>query len=338
MLTKASNDLIVKDLDISKREAVLAHATYKTLDRDGDRMNRGMFDKSWKENMHLLRYFLNHRKTEAPGKAARAWDDDEHAYTLVKHGTHTIGEDVLKMLDEGVITAVSFGFDPIKYKEIKGKGKDYKEAMHLETSVLTHWGAHDDSTVLSVTKALNGFPSLVLKKLSNQEQNLLKKLIANGMDSIQAAVALADNLDVESDLYTMIHWFIARQSEQIGNLKSELRYGMKEIEALTTQVKNMESFIRNTSASDEAIQLISKELINLKNILKGNSNTAVTTDGSFKKCPKCATYSVITNETGDIHCAECNHVLKSGQPDASGDKDELRRKLLLLKTKLSLTA
>src|SRR3954468_2912050 len=112
MITKAI-DLSVKDIDLAKREAVIAFATYKSLDLDGDRSNRGMFDKSWRENTGIVRYFLNHDKKQAPGKIEQLWDDADHAYARVKHGTHTIGEDVLKQLDEGIIVAASFGFDPI---------------------------------------------------------------------------------------------------------------------------------------------------------------------------------------------------------------------------------
>lgn len=330
MLTKAIQ-LQLKDLDMGKREAVLAHATYKTLDKDGDKMNRGMFDKSWKENFHLMRYFLNHDKKQAPGKPIQAWDDNEHAYTRVKHGTHTLGEDVLKMLDEGVIMGVSFGFDPIKYKDIKGKGKDYFEAVHYETSALTHWGAHDSSHVVGVEKALES-PMLNLKALSETEQGLLTTLIANGMNSIQAAIDVAVQLDTNSDLYTYIMYIIARQSDQLGDLRSQLRYGTKAAGELQNQISKMQKFIRNTTASDEAIATVTKSL---NKLLNKNSDTATTTDTSYVKCPKCATHSVgISDDLGNIKCAECSHVIKHGQPDASRSKDGLKRKLLLLKAKM----
>jgi HK97 family phage prohead protease len=332
MITK-SIDLNIKDIDMSKREAVIAHATYKTFDGDGDLSNRGMFDKSWKEKFHLLRFFLNHKKDQAPGKVMKTWDDADHAYTHVKLGTHTLGEDVLKMLDEQVIVAASFGFDPIKYKDIKGAGKDFKEVTHYETSVLTHWGAHEKSGVVAVTKSAHLVPKLNYKQLSQPEQDLLMTLINNGMESIQAAIDVAGQLDTDSDLYTFVMWFISRQADQIGGLRSELRYGMKE--KMEQQIAKMQKFISNTTASDDAIALIQKSLSSL---LYKNSNTAITTDTSFRKCPKCATYSSGTvDELGNTKCAECSHVLKHGQPDASGNKkDELKRTLLKLKVKMAL--
>lgn len=329
MITKAI-DLSVKDIDLAKREAVIAFATYKSLDLDGDRSNRGMFDKSWRENRGIVRYFLNHKKEQAPGKVEQLWDDDSHAYARVKHGTHTLGDDVLKQLDEGIIVAASFGFDPIRYKDIKGKGKDFTEVKHYEVSALTHWGAHTDSGPVAVNKSMAEF-NIRLKSLSQQEQDLLMLLINNGMDSIRAAIEAAVQLDTDSDLYTFIMWWISRTADGIGNLRAELRYGMKE--KLDDQIAKMQKFIRNTTASDDCILSVKKSL-NI--LLNKNSDTALSTNSSIQQCSKCKTYgAIIADESGCIKCTECNHEIKSS-PDASRSKDELRRKVLLLKARMAM--
>lgn len=332
MITKAI-DLSVKDIDLNKREAVIAFATYKSLDLDGDRSNRGMFDKSWREQPNIVRYFLNHDKKQAPGKIEQLWDDADHAYARVKHGTHTLGEDVLKQLDEGIIVAASFGFDPVKYKDIKGKGKDFTEVKHYEVSALTHWGAHTESGPVAVQKALIN-QSFRLKQLSQDEQDILSLIINNGIENIQAAIAVAATLDSESDLYCAIMWMISRQAEIVGDIRCQLSWGMKE--ATQAQIVKMQKFIRNSTASDECIKSVQKSL-NI--LLNKDSDTAITTDISMVKCRKCGTHSVAqTNDNGSIQCAECGHLIKEGsQPDASRNKDGLRRKLLSLKAKMALS-
>lgn len=334
MITKAI-DLSVKDIDLAKREAVIAFATYKTLDLDGDRSNRGMFDKSWSENRGIVRYFLNHDKKQAPGKIEQLWDDADHAYARVKHGTHTLGEDVLKQLYEGIIVAASFGFDPIKYKDIKGKGKDFTEVKHYEVSALTHWGAHTESGPVAVQKALSSIPAFKLKQLNQEEQDLLNLIINNGIENLQAAIAVAADLDPESDLYIAIMWMISRQAEIVGDVRGRLSWGMKE--AMQSQIVKMQKFIRNSNASDECIKSVQKSL-NI--LLNKDSDTATTTDNSLVKCRKCGTHSVAqTSDDGSIKCAECNHLIKEGsQPDASRNKDGLRRKLLLLKAKMAMAS
>lgn len=327
-----SIDLNVNDIDMKRRTAVIAHATYKTLDRDGDRSNQGMFNKSWREQKKMVRFFLNHDKTLAPGKALNFWDDPEHAFTQVEFGTHTLGEDTLKQLDEGIIIAASFGFLPMKTKDIKGKGQDLLEVQHLETSVLTHWGAHDESGVVAVKKS-----AMEIKQLTDTEQAVLQRLISNGVDSLEAAVKLAGSLNEDSDMYTQIYWMISRQADQIGDLKSQLRYGRKDT-LLIERIEKMESFIRNTKASDEAIFRVIKELGRAKQFLKQNTDTAISTEPSLVKCPKCNTSSVgIADEQGRVKCAECDHVLiKSSQPDASSNKDALMVQLQRLRLSLDI--
>lgn len=259
--------LLTSDVDLKRRQAVIAHATYKSLDQDGDRMNRGMFDKSWRENRKQIRFFVNHDRNQAPGKVMNVWDDEDHAYTQVEFGTHTLGEDSLKMVDEGIMVGASFGFMPVKQKEIKGKGYDYFEAKHMETSILTHWGAHQDSGVVVVKKSFD--PSATLAYIATAEK-----------------------------------------------------------------------FCRNTTASDDAIKHIMKQLAQAKQLLIKETDTAISTDPSLLKCPKCATLSVgIEDEAGHVKCAECDHVLikGNGQPDASSDESSVlvKQKLLLLKLKLA---
>lgn len=250
MLYKAV-ELAVKDIDMSKREAVLKYATYNTLDRDEDRANKGMFTKSINEGFQDIRFFKNHNKDWAIGKPIRLWEDDNGAYAQMKFSKSTLGEDSLIMVDEGVMTNNSYAFDPIKSAPIKNKGKDFKEVKLWEISVLTHWGAHPDSLVQSVSKGKDSMPKFDLKMLSDGEAATLKRIIANGSDNLKALMELMDELEPDSDLYTTVNWYISRQSDWIGDAKSQLRYGLKEKDG---NIEKLKSFIRNSKASDEEIQ------------------------------------------------------------------------------------
>jgi HK97 family phage prohead protease len=268
MLTKAmkiaKDGITIKDLDLTKREAVIAHATYSDLDREGDRANKGMFTKSWNENFDDLRFFLNHKKELAPGKPLKTWEDDEHAYTHVYLGTHTLGEDVLKQMDEGIIVASSYGFDPVRQTKMAKGGYDMKEVRHFETSVLTHWGAHKSSGVVSVVKS---FDPEKLKELNNDEKNFLRRLIANRSEALQMSIDMNNSVIEGSDMWSYINEIIGSISYDVGWLKRRLEYGVKEVDDLRAGVKAMEKFIRNTRASDECIQQITKELENTKQLL-----------------------------------------------------------------------
>lgn len=268
MLTKAmkiaKDGITIKDLDMSKREAVIAHATYSDLDREGDRANKGMFTKSWNENFDDLRFFLNHKKDLAPGKPLKTWEDDNHAYTQVYLGTHTLGEDTLKQMDEGIIVASSYGFDPVRQTKMAKGGYDMKEVRHFETSVLTHWGAHKSSGVVSVIKSFN--PTR-LKELNDTEKNFLRRLIDNRSQALQMAIEMNGIVTEGTDMWSYINEIIGSQSYDIGYLKRRLEYGVKEVDDLRAGVKAMEKFIQNTKASDECILQITEELENTKQLL-----------------------------------------------------------------------
>jgi HK97 family phage prohead protease len=148
--------LELKDFDKGKREAVIAHAAYNNIDRTKDISRKGMFNKSWVDNRDDIAFYKNHNSDLVPGKVTDFFEDDNLAYTKVFLGTHTLGEDTLKMLDEGIITKASFGYIPVKknFIEVKGeKVRELKEVRWIETSVLTVLQANPLAKVQSVTKA-----------------------------------------------------------------------------------------------------------------------------------------------------------------------------------------
>lgn len=190
----------LKDLDFKSRTAVIAHAVYNNIDRVGDISTKGMFNKSWAEKKKID-FLFNHDTKQIPGNVLRTFEDDEKAYTEVKFGAWTLGDDMISMIDAGVIRGASFGYVTEKKETVEVKGKKVrklKEVRHEETSLLTAHPANPLAGIVSLTK-----------------------------------------------------------SEDIQNLLLELKLHMG----------NMENFCRNTSASDETIQLIIAEVKSANDIL-----------------------------------------------------------------------
>jgi HK97 family phage prohead protease len=161
----------VKDLDLTKRTAIIAHAAYDNIDRTGDISRKGMFNRSWNNNKGDISFYLNHDDKQAPGKVVDVYEDDKYAYTKVWLGTHTLGEDTLKMMDEEIIKKASFGYITIKSNMINVEGKkvrELKEAAHLETSVLTVMPANAKAGVINVTKAFEGISEADIKGFYEQ--------------------------------------------------------------------------------------------------------------------------------------------------------------------------
>lgn len=258
----------LKDIDKGKRTAQVAHAVYNNIDRTKDISRKGMFSKSWKESKDQIAFYFNHDDTQAPGKVMEVYETEQKAYTGVWLGNHTLGNDVLTMMDEGVVRWASFGYIEEKSNQINVKGeavRELKEVQHLETSVLTKFPANPKAGVESVVKSL--VPKIETKMLSDSEETLIKKIMANDQDTLETLVGLSSELLVTDDLYTWIMWQISRRAEMIGDLRYQMRYNSQEVLALKSHIKTMENFCRNTKASDDSIKIILKQIEDDKQLL-----------------------------------------------------------------------
>jgi HK97 family phage prohead protease len=295
----------LKDIDKAKRVAVVAHATYNSIDRTNDISKKGMFAKSWNESKSDISFYLNHDDTQAPGKVTDVYEDNNHAYTKAWLGTHTLGNDTLIMMDEGVIKNASFGYNVLQksYSVINGKKiRELKEVQHLETSVLTRLQAHPDSKVVAVTKQLE--QQLELKQLSANEVALIQKIAMSDMGVLESLMALAAITGISDDLYTWVMWQISRRAELVGNYRDQLRWDAREKNQLKEYLTTCEKFCKDTKASDACIKMIQSEVDEIKAIISQYD----------------------TASTGLIN-----------QPDASrNDNDSFKKQLLLLNAKLQL--
>lgn len=145
-----------KELETSKRTAVIKHAVYTSIDRVKDISTRGMFTKSWKENKPD--FLFNHIEGKTVGSVISTTDDENGAYTEVKFGNWTLGNDVLEMASEGVLKGASFGYitDKKDFVQIKGqKVRKLLEVRHIETSLLTFLPAHPEAGIVLLNKSLD---------------------------------------------------------------------------------------------------------------------------------------------------------------------------------------
>lgn len=256
--------LELKGQDLSKRTAIIRHSVYNEIDRTKDIARKGMFTKSWKDNGDDVAFYLNHNNEQAPGKVIRLFEDDTAAYTEVKMGTHTLGNDTLIMMDEGIINKASFGYAVEKknWLNIKGqKVRELKEVYHGETSVLTKLPAHAKAGVVSVVK------SLEFKKLSSPEQALLATLAMNTQGSMEDLVRLSASLEPTSDLYTWVLWVIKSHADMLQEFRSQLRYNAAEVKSLKSHISTMEKFVNNTKASDDCIKSILDNIEEAKSLI-----------------------------------------------------------------------
>jgi hypothetical protein len=265
-MEKKAIPLEVKDLDTSKRTAIIAHAHYDNLDRVKDVSRKGMFTKSWSESKSDIALYLNHDDNLAPGRVEDVYDEGSKAMTKAWFGTHTLGNDTLLMLDEKVIKWASFGYIPIKTKSIQVKetqARELLEVKHIETSPLTKMPANPLAGVVSVTKA--AIPEL--KSMSQNEFSVLKQIAMMDNETLRLMMQLSGEIDSSSDLYNWILWQISRRADMMSSIRSQLQYNAPEIKSLSEHITHMETFCANTKASDECIKSVLENIEEAKTII-----------------------------------------------------------------------
>lgn len=273
MEKSAGIQLELKDLDTSKRTAVIKHAVYTSIDKVKDISTKGMFTKSWNENKPD--FWFNHTEGATVGPTLRTFEDNDGAYTEVKFGNWTLGNDVLEMADEGVLKGASFGYKTEKkeFTTIKGQRvRKLLEVKHIETSLLTKLPAHPEAGIVMLNKS---FDALDIKQLSDAEQTFLKNLLANDMDSLQKLVVLAGNLDITSDLYRWIMYQVSRRADFADGIMSQLYWNQQQMKSIKSHVETVENFCRKAHASDESIITLQNSLQEYKQIIS-EYDTAIT--------------------------------------------------------------
>lgn len=177
----------IKDIDGKKGIVTGYFSHFNNVDSDGDIIMPGAFLKSIAEsgpssNKPRIKHLLNHNTSQPLGEVKALTEDTYGLSYESQIGTHNLGIDFIKMVESGLITEHSIGYEVMKWRNSDNLtyqlwGKDYpvRELQELklwEGSSLTAWGANSE-TPLTGLKSLD--PRKALERIP-----LLKTAIANG--------------------------------------------------------------------------------------------------------------------------------------------------------------
>jgi HK97 family phage prohead protease len=163
---------VVAELEIKAEEGsdddrmVFGYAsTFDTLDHHKDRMIKGCYEKSLKDDKQraLIRVLNQHNQSEPIGKPSVLIEDSKGLYSGFPMTKASVGDDLLIMVKEGVITGLSVGFElmqatykdastgePLKqdahWLEILAAERDITEAKLFEYSLVT-WGSNPEALI-----------------------------------------------------------------------------------------------------------------------------------------------------------------------------------------------
>lgn len=183
-----TSDMSFKDVDGKKGIVTGYFAAFDNVDSDGDIIRKGAFEKTIrsqgpKSSTPRIKHLMNHNTSLPLGLLTELKEDLKGLYYESKLGTHSLGQDFVKMVESGLITEHSIGFQTIKKNQLqdydgyqKNPAKGWFELIELklyEGSSLTAWGANS-STPITGMKA-----HLQVENVNNRI-DLLCKAIRNG--------------------------------------------------------------------------------------------------------------------------------------------------------------
>ena len=139
-----------KDADGKKGIVSGYFSRFDNVDSDGDIIRQGAFAKTINENgpqsaNPRVKHLMNHNVTQPLGALQVLKEDATGLYYESQVGSHSLGQDFIKMVESGLITEHSIGFRTVKRNEIKQDGAtvyEIKEVKLFEGSSLTAWGAN----------------------------------------------------------------------------------------------------------------------------------------------------------------------------------------------------
>lgn len=149
-----SGGTAIKDVDGKKGIITGYIAHFNNEDSDGDTIMPGAFAKTIQargpeSSQPRVKHLRNHRIDEPVGVFQVLKEDNKGLYYESLPGTHAIGIDTVKMIESGLITEHSFGFETVK-KQVINPDADWHDRKQIlqelklwEGSCLTAWGANE---------------------------------------------------------------------------------------------------------------------------------------------------------------------------------------------------
>jgi HK97 family phage prohead protease len=180
----------IKDVDGKKGIVTGYFAHFNNVDGDGDIIRKGAFSKTIRENgpdsaKPRIKHLQNHNTSQPLGRLVHMKEDESGLYYESQIGSHSLGQDFIKMVESGLITEHSIGFKTIKRNQLqdyegyqKDPSKGWNELIELklwEGSSLTAWGANE----LTPITGLKGIEKEKAIELYIQKSEALEKFCRN---------------------------------------------------------------------------------------------------------------------------------------------------------------
>ena len=144
--------------DANLKEGIVTgyFSVFGNKDLEGDVVQKGAFAKSIQErhSKGLIKHLLDHKEDQVVAKIIELEEDDYGLKFVSKIGTHSLGQDYLKMVESELINQASFGYSVVKeqYDE-KSRSNFLKEVKLYEGSSIQFLGMNPEAGLTTLKSA-----------------------------------------------------------------------------------------------------------------------------------------------------------------------------------------
>lgn len=166
----------IKDIDGKKGIVTGYFSCFDNVDADGDIIRKGAFTKTIMEAGPLssnprIKHLLNHNSSQPLGKILSLTEDMSGLAYESQIGSHTLGQDFIKMVESDLIAEHSIGFQTLKTNKLKDGTCEITEIKLWEGSSLTAWGANPNTPLTGLKSETR---EEFLQNIVNRQKNLEK--------------------------------------------------------------------------------------------------------------------------------------------------------------------
>lgn len=155
-------------------------AVFGNKDSGGDIIEKGAFSKTIREDFGRIKILSQHTDCELPiGKPLELREDDKGLFIRGKISDTAKGRDIQTLMKDGVLNALSIGYDAVEFDYDSEQGvRRLKEIKLWEVSIVT-WAMNDQAKIDEVKSLVEGLRTEVKTgKITRARLDALKPFIA----------------------------------------------------------------------------------------------------------------------------------------------------------------
>lgn len=169
MRYKDSNQGIA-DVD-KKNNTVVGYASYfGNKDSHGDVVTKGAFKRTINNNSARIKVLMHHDPVMLVGKPEKMMEDENGLYTESKVSRTAMGNDLLTLIEDGVLDEMSIGYVPVKEYYDPDDDVNYVEEVKLVEYSFVTLASNDQARIQGVKGVTH--PDQVMDSMKRMEKAL----------------------------------------------------------------------------------------------------------------------------------------------------------------------